>query len=227
MVIFILINRLSLFNTMDNRYRETFITWNRIAQQYEDAFMDLELYNDTYDVFCESIKNDNARILEIGCGPGNISKYLLTRNPSYNILAIDVSHKMIELAKKNNPNTECQVLDCRNITELQKTFDAIICGFTIPYLSKSDCSKIIYDCSGLLEEKGIFYLSFVAGHYKNSGFIQGSTDDRVYFYFHNLERIKNELKENSFDIISLTDKEYQRADGSKEVHTIIIGRKRT
>jgi 2-polyprenyl-3-methyl-5-hydroxy-6-metoxy-1,4-benzoquinol methylase len=212
---------------MDNRYRETFITWNRIAQQYEDAFMDLELYNDTYDVFCESIKNDNARILEIGCGPGNISKYLANRKPAFKIHAIDVSEKMIELAKKNNPNTECQIMDCRNISKLQKSFDAIICGFTIPYLSKSDCSKLIHDCRLLLSQKGILYLSFVAGHYKNSGYLKGSTGNRVYFYFHNLERIKNELEENSFDIIRLMDKEYQKADGIKEVHTIIIGRKRT
>jgi 2-polyprenyl-3-methyl-5-hydroxy-6-metoxy-1,4-benzoquinol methylase len=212
---------------MDNRYQETFKTWNRIAQQYEDAFMDLELYNDTYDVFGESIKNDNARILEIGCGPGNINKYLATRNPSYKIHAIDVSEKMIKLAKKNNPNTECQVMDCRNISKLHKSFDAIICGFTIPYLSKSDCSKLIHDCRQLLSQKGILYLSFVAGHYKNSGYLKGSNGNRVYFYFHNLERIKNELEKNSIDILSLMDKDYQKSDGTKEAHTIIIGRKRT
>ena len=210
---------------MDNRYRETFITWNRIAQQYEDAFMDLELYNDTYDVFCESIKNDNARILEIGCGPGNISKYLLTRNPSYNILAIDVSHKMIELAKKNNPNTECQVLDCRNITELQKTFDAIICGFTIPYLSKPDCSKLISDCKKLMNKEAVLYLSFVPGDYDRSGYITGSSGDRTYFYYHDPKAIIKELGKNSFSVIHNIEKEYPKSDGSTETHTIIIAKK--
>ncbi len=189
--------------------------------------MDLELYNDTYDVFCESIEKDKARILDIGCGPGNSSMHLVTRNPSYNINAIDVSEKMIELAKKNNPNLECQVMDCRNITELQKTFDAVICGFTIPYLSEPDCAKFIFDCGNLLEANGVLYLSFVAGPYKNSGYIKGSTGDRVYFYFHELKQIKKVLAKNSFEIIGSFDKEYRRPDKTKEIHTIIIARKKT
>lgn len=212
---------------MDNTYKETFKTWNKIAQLYEDTFMDLDLYNDTYDVFCDSIKKDNANILEIGCGPGNITRYIATRNTSFKIHAIDVSKKMIELAKKNNPNTDFQVMDCRDLHVIQNLFDAIICGFTIPYLSKSDCSKLISDCNKLLKENGVFYISFVEGQYKNSGYLTGSTGDRTYFYFHDLKRIKKELEMNSFIIISLIEKEYQKSDGTMEIHTTIISKKRT
>ena len=62
-----------------DKYRETFETWNKVAQLYEDKFMDLDLYNDTYDQFCELLLKKNASILEIGCGPGNITKYLLSK----------------------------------------------------------------------------------------------------------------------------------------------------
>ena len=55
-----------------DKYKETFKTWNKVASLYEDKFMDLDLYNNTYDYFCELVK-DNAKILEIGCGPGNIT----------------------------------------------------------------------------------------------------------------------------------------------------------
>lgn len=212
---------------METKYQETFNTWNKIAQRYEDTFMDLELYNDTYDVFCESITKDNANILEIGCGPGNITKYLATHNPSYKIFAIDVSPKMIELAKKNNPNTHFQVMDCRNLKDIRKTFDAIICGFTIPYLSESDCSKLISDCNKLLDENGILYISFVAGHYKNSRYINGSTGDRVYFYFHNRKSIKKELEMNALGIIRIIETEYKKSDGTMEIHTTIISKKKT
>ena len=211
---------------MEEYYQETFKTWNRIAQQYEDSFMDFELYNDTYEVFCETIPRKNANLLEIGCGPGNITKYLTTRNPSFRIHAIDVSEKMIALAKKNNPNTDFQVMDCRNINALKKTFDAVICGFTIPYVSKSDCSKLFYDCGNLLEENGIFYVSFVVGLYEDSGYITGSSDNRVYFYYHDLDHIKNELENNSFETINVLDAEYKKSDGTMEVHTIIIARKK-
>ena len=32
-----------------DRYTETFETWNKIATQYQDKFMQLDLYNYTYD----------------------------------------------------------------------------------------------------------------------------------------------------------------------------------
>ncbi|MBC7864483.1 MAG: class I SAM-dependent methyltransferase, partial [Bacteroidia bacterium] len=51
--------------------------FNKNANGYQNKFMDVNLYADTFDLFCNSIKNENAEILEIACGPGNITKYLL------------------------------------------------------------------------------------------------------------------------------------------------------
>lgn len=83
-----------------DRYQETFKTWDKIAQIYEDKFMGLDLYNDTYDIFCNLISKNNPYILEIGCGPGNITQYLLAKNPNFRITAIDNSENMIKLARK-------------------------------------------------------------------------------------------------------------------------------
>ena len=85
-----------------DKYKETFETWNKIALLYQEKFMDLDLYNDTYDFICNSILKVNSKILEIGCGPGNITKYLLCKRPDFDILGIDIADKMVELAKINN-----------------------------------------------------------------------------------------------------------------------------
>ncbi|SDM32060.1 class I SAM-dependent DNA methyltransferase [Kriegella aquimaris] len=210
----------------ESTYQETFKTWDKIAKLYENTFMDFDLYNDTYDIFCEFIgRRSNESILEIGCGPGNITRYIATRNSSFKIHAVDVSENMIALAKKNIPSVDFQVMDCRNIADIKSRFGGIICGFTIPYLSRPDCSRLLKSCNNLLREDGIFYLSFVAGDYKNSGYILGSTGDKTYFYYHNLEKIKNELEVNSFIIVNLMEKEFQKSDGSIQIHTIIIGKK--
>ena len=60
-------------------YQETFDTQNKVAKLYQDMFMNLDLYNDSYDTFCDQVKIKNATILEIGCGPENITKYLLKK----------------------------------------------------------------------------------------------------------------------------------------------------
>lgn len=207
-----------------DKYQETFKTWNKIAKVYEDKFMDLDLYNDTYNVFFHLISKTNASILEIGCGPGNITKYLLTKNTNLKIKGIDISPKMIELAKKNNPLAEFQVLDSRDISSIKNKFDAIVCGFCIPYLSKSDCKTLIKDCKKLLNDYGVLYLSFVEGDYKNSGFISGSAGNRAYFYYHNLDDLQTELKTNAFSTKELFYKDYKKANKT-EVHTILIAKK--
>lgn len=208
-----------------DQYQETFETWNKMAQLYEDKFMNLDLYNDTYSTFCELIDSSNTSILEIGCGPGNITKYLLGRNQEFIIKAIDISEKMIKLAQKNNPNAEFEVMDCRDIHTIKSKFDAIVCGFSIPYISQSECSKLIADCNTLINEKGVLYISFVAGDYQNSGYKTGSSGDRVYFYYHNLEDIKKDLKINSFNIFKLIEKKFSKSDGTDEIHTILIAKK--
>ena len=153
---------------MEDRYIETHKTWNHIAQLYEEEFMELKLYNDTYKRFCDLLSKPNASVLEIGCGPGNITRHILDLNPNLKVLATDVSKNMIDLAKKNNPKIEVQVLDCRNLKTISNKFDGIICGFTIPYLSKLDCLKLISDCNNLMIEEGTLYVSFVSGEYEKS-----------------------------------------------------------
>jgi ubiquinone/menaquinone biosynthesis C-methylase UbiE len=90
-----------------DRYKETFDTWNKVARFYQEKFMDLDLYDDTYDTFCDEVNIENATILEIGCGPGNITKYILNKRPDFIIDGIDISPNMIELAKTNNPTADC------------------------------------------------------------------------------------------------------------------------
>ena len=206
-------------------YKETFDTWNKVAKLYQEKFMDLDLYDDTYDTFCEEVNIENSTILEIGCGPGNITKYLLNKRPDFRIEGIDISPNMIELAKTNNPTADFKVMDCREIDKLQSKFNGIICGFCFPYLSKFDSSKLINDCTTLLKDKGVLYISFVEGDYLKSGFQFASTGDRTYFYFHTLDSVTKELKDCSFETIKLFYKNYKRNPAIEEIHTVIIARK--
>ena len=66
-----------------DHYKETFETWNKLASRYQEKFMDLDLYNETYDFICDSIIRPNAKILDIGCGPGNVTKYLLSKRAGF------------------------------------------------------------------------------------------------------------------------------------------------
>ncbi len=214
----------SIFLAMD-RYRETFNTWNKVAELYQEKFMNLDLYNESYDLFCEAITIQNAKLLELGCGPGNITKYLLEKRPDFKIQAVDIAPNMIQLAQQNIPNATFKVMDVREINSIEKQFDAIMCGFCIPYLSESDVSKLVADCHQLLKENGLLYLSFVAGDYTDSGYQKGSSGDRTYFYYHNLEKTVHVLEIQGFTIEKLMTVNYKYNNGKEEKHTVLIPKK--
>nr|WP_262901713.1 class I SAM-dependent methyltransferase [Chryseobacterium sp. OSA05B] len=77
--------------------------FDKSAKIYQDKFMDVSLFADTFNFFCDHIEADDAEILDIACGPGNITKYILDRKPDYKVLGIDLSPKMLDLAQANNP----------------------------------------------------------------------------------------------------------------------------
>ena len=207
-------------------YKETFETWDKVAQLYQEKFMDLELYNESYDFFCNAITKESAHVLEIGCGPGNITKYILSKRPNYRIEGIDISPNMIDLAKKNNPTASFSVMDCRMIDEMKRKYDGIICGFCLPYLSEEESLKLFSNASNLLSECGALYLSFVEGNEKQSGFKTASTGDRTYFNYHNLNTITQFLVASRFEVPHLLRVNYKIENKISEQHSILITNKK-
>lgn len=209
-----------------DRYKETLETWNKVALIYENKFMDLDLYNHTYDFICNSITKNKPKILEIVCGPGNITKYLLSQKPNFNIFGIDFAPNMIQLAKKNNPSANFAVMDSRKINEIKTKYDAIVCGFCLPYLSHTDSRKFIADCSKLLNYNGLIYISFVEGNPNKSDFQIGSTGDRSFFYFYNLDDLKIELLENKFYDLTIFKVNYKKSLTEIQTHTVLTAKKK-
>ena len=208
-----------------DRYQETFDTYDKLATAYQDKFMYMELYNDTYDRFIALIDNPHANILEIACGPGNITKYLLSKQPDYCITATDAAPKMVQLAQLNNPAAHCTVMDCRHMDALAGPYDGIMCGFCMPYLSKDDCAKLVNDCAKLLPENGVLYLSAIEGDYNTSGYETSSNGDKMYVYNHEPAYLQQLLQLHHFTSIELMRKEYTTGDGTQSIHMVFIAKR--
>jgi SAM-dependent methyltransferase len=207
-------------------YKETFDTWDKLASPYQDKFMDLEIYDETYDLFCKMVAADNAPILDLGCGPGNISKYLQSKRADFRIDGVDVAPNMIALAQANIPTGCFRVMDCRDIRNLNTSYHGIICGFCLPYLTPTDAANLIADCYQLLEEGGWFYLSFVEGDPAQSGFISGSSGDRTYFHYYRTTDLQKQLLEQGFLNPLILSVNYKRSENQSELHIILLCRKK-
>ena len=208
-----------------DRYKETFDTWNNIASIYQDKFMELDLYNNTYDFICTFIDKPKSKILEIGCGPGNIAKYLLSKRPDFEIFGIDIAPNMVELAKQNNPTAHFAIMDCRQINSLDTKFDGIIGGFCLPYLSQTECVELISNSYDLLNDNGLIYLSFVEGEPDKSEFKVGS-GGRVYFNYYKLNDIKKQLNKFKFEELKTFKEKYKISETEFDIHTILTAKKK-
>lgn len=207
-----------------NIYQETAATWNKIAGVYQEKFMPLAIYNDSYLLFCNGLRQ-GATVLELGCGPGNISKFILQTRPDLVLEAIDIAPNMIELAKQNVPMAKFKVMDIMHINTLDRKYDGIIAGFCFPYLMPREAQKLIEDCFTLLNNSSSLYLSFVEGDSSKSGFQTGSSGDRAYFNYYTLQQLENWLTASGFEKPEVIRVNYTKTAHTSEEHTILICKK--
>ena len=198
--------------------------FNKLAVNYQEKFMDVSMYHNSLDFFCNSIQKKHAEILELACGPGNITKYLLEKRDDFKILGTDLAPNMIALAKQNNPKANFELMDCRAINSISRYYDGILCGFGLPYLSKEEAIQFIDDVSNRLNKNGVLYISTMEDENSKSGYKTGSTGDSMYQNFHEVNYLIQSLEKNKLEIIHLERNKYLH-NNEETTDLIIIARK--
>lgn len=201
--------------------------FNKHATVYQEKFMDVGLYAKALTVFCDSIEKQQSKILELACGPGNVTKYLLQKRPDFKILATDLSENMLALARINNPTAIFKALDAREILSLNEKYDGIVCSFLLPYLTNSETKKLIEDCAVMLHAGGLLYISTMQGNYEDSGIQTGSKGDKIYMHYYQEKDLIAFLKENRFKYINTFRKKSTMSNGKGVVDLIVIAQKQS
>lgn len=200
---------------LDNQSKiETIQTFDDIAQQYLEKYKDYGPYVSTYDKLCKLIEKKDARVLEIGCGPGNMSHYLMKTFPKLTLLGIDLAPTMIELAQKTNPTALFKVMDSRDILSLKQQFDVVTCGFIAPYLTQTETVKLIQDLSQLLPIHGKVYFSTMEAERYFSEYQTTRDGKRVYVHYHEYRWIEEAFKTSGFEILEVERKMFKKRDGT-------------
>jgi 2-polyprenyl-3-methyl-5-hydroxy-6-metoxy-1,4-benzoquinol methylase len=104
---------------------------------------------------------EKGKILDLGCGNGNIS--LAIGSCGYNVLGLDLDETSIDNANERN-NFENVIFDVKNAEELNVNdkFDAIVCSEVLEHLYKpEELVKVIWN---LLKENGIFIATVPNGY---------------------------------------------------------------
>lgn len=108
------------------------------------------------------LKPGESRILDIGCGNGNISIHL--GSLGHNVLGIDISEKTIAKARSNNkfPNVKFEVVSAEELQASGPQYDVIICSEVLEHLQKpEDLVRVI---ERLLKEDGRLIVTVPNGY---------------------------------------------------------------
>lgn len=107
----------------------------------------------------------NPKILELGCGVGYDSKYLAELGAK--VTGIDLSEKLINIAKENVDNCKFFVGDITEPLEKLGKFDGVLCLATIMHVNIEKMKKTFENISKVLKEGGLLLVSAFDGNEKN------------------------------------------------------------
>jgi ubiquinone/menaquinone biosynthesis C-methylase UbiE len=109
--------------------------------------------------FLHSIEINNAKsILDIGCGLGDMTRWMANEFPNASVLGIDADSELIDEAQSRNTSTsklnnlDYKVVEIENLNELGKSFDIVYCRFVLRHLENS--TKILEDIKNILTPNG-------------------------------------------------------------------------
>ncbi len=102
-----------------------------------------------------------SKILDLGCGPGRDAKYFVAMG--HEVTGIDISPKMIEIAKASVPKAQFLVSDIEGFDPGDGAFDAIWASASLLHVPKKLFAKTLAKIRMSLKPEGIFYVSMKKG----------------------------------------------------------------
>lgn len=103
------------------------------------------------------VKTNTPRILDIGAGTGLLSAFLLDRYPEARITLIDISEKMLEVARKRFEGNDniTYIADDYTKLDISEKFDLVVSALSIHHLEDSDKKELFKKCYLVLKPDGI------------------------------------------------------------------------
>ena len=136
---------------MDEVIKNSTEYWNGVHKSYS---RDEIKYEDWLDRFEDIVTSCKTPILDLGCGSGNNTLYLINKNKK--VVAADLSSNAIENIKKNFP----EVVDAKCFNMLDgmpfddNSFEVVIADLSLHYFKKEDTEKVINELKRILTNNG-------------------------------------------------------------------------
>jgi ubiquinone/menaquinone biosynthesis C-methylase UbiE len=134
-------------------------TYDRIAKRYHEKRTEEKLISSEYNEMPATLsllKNvKGKKILDLGCGTGIYAKILKRRGAI--VSGIDLSSKMIEIAKQNVKEVDFRVGSVYKLPYKSRTFDIVLASRVVNYFA--NLNKAFREVRRVLKKDGNFIFS--------------------------------------------------------------------
>lgn len=212
----------------DERKQKIREAYNKAAETYAETLfwelVDKPLERKILDLFYERVCN-RGHVLEIGCGPGEISAYLRLKGLEQ-ITGLDISPKMVELARKRCPMILFETADVFDLPYGAGTIAGVAAPYLIVNFNEEETTEALGEIHRVLTPGGILHLSFHCGDtaYDAENFF--APENTLEFILHDPERIAEIIRTTGFDIVEKIIRDPYAGRESPTVRCLILAEKR-
>ena len=138
--------------------------YDRVAEHYADEYFE-ELSRKPFDCelldgFAASVR-DQGQVCEIGCGPGQIARYLSGRG--VDMFGVDLSDEMVAAARRLNPDIPFAQGTMLALNAPDESFAGIVSFYAIIHLKREDVTRALKEMNRVLQPSGRLLVSFHSG----------------------------------------------------------------
>lgn len=201
-------------------------TFDRLAETYARKYLALDAYDAYYRQFCSHVARQGATVLDVACGPGNVSAFLVRERPDLQVLGIDLAPNMVRLAQTHVPSASFLVHDCRHLPDLGRVFDGIAYAFGLNYLNQEEAEQFFESLGKVLAPNGALYLSTMSGPREQSGLQTSSSGDQIYVYYRPRREIEQLVQSAGLELV-FSDEIASPASASNSTIDVVLVAQRT
>jgi SAM-dependent methyltransferase len=184
-------------------------SYDRIAEEYAEHFRD-ELAHKPFDRkvlewLVEKV-GDAGPICDMGCGPGQIARYLDDRGAR--VCGIDLSAEMVKRARLANPGLEFSggdMLDLAGVTD--GSYGGIAAFYSIVHVQRPDLPRAFRELRRVLRANGVLLLTFHVGREVVHRDEWWGKEVNLDFLFFETEEIKSHLAAAEFALEEVVERD--------------------
>jgi len=180
--------------------------YDKVSAEYAKQFID-ELENKPLDRlllkrFAQSMQGSTDPICDIGCGPGETTRYLRDHGVE-NIFGMDLSAGMVAQARHFNPDIEFRQGDMAALDAEDDSWAGIVAFYSIIHIPREDMVSVLREFKRVLKPGGLLFFTFHIG--QNAIFVDNWWEKEVAinFFFFETDEMKGYLEAAGFEIEDL------------------------